>query len=148
MYHLIYVSQAQRPMTETELAEILKKSRAHNTRDGISGLLIYRFAPSEGRANFMQLLEGDKDRVLAAYDRIKADSRHHTKIVLEQGEIARSSFPDWSMGFRNADEADLAGFEGYADLGSAAFRARASAGDLSDALDLMVSFYEDTSADD
>lgn len=148
MYHLIYVSQAERPMTETELAEILKKSRDHNMRDGISGLLIYRFAPSDGRANFMQLLEGDKDQVLAAFDRIKADTRHHTKVVLEQGEIAHRHFPDWSMGFRNVDEADLAGFEGYSDLGTAAFRARASAGDLSNALDLMVSFYEDTPGGD
>jgi len=140
MYHLIYVSQAERPMSEDELAAILKKSRDRNTREGISGLLIYRYAPADGRANFMQLLEGEKGQVLKAYDRIKADGRHHTKIVLEQGDIDERHFADWSMGFRNVDEADLAGFEGYSDLGSDAFWARANADDLSDALELMMSF--------
>lgn len=148
MYHLIYVSQATRPMSEEELAAILKKSRDYNTRDGISGLLIYKLTPSENRANFMQLLEGPEDRVLAAFARIEADNRHHTKIVLEQGEIADRHFPDWSMGFRNADAADLADFDGYSDLGSPAFWARARDGELSDALDIMLSFYSDEFADD
>ena len=61
MYHLIYVSQAVQPMTETELAGILEKSRDYNRRDGITGLLIYKLAPSSNRANFMQLLEGDSE---------------------------------------------------------------------------------------
>ena len=148
MYHLIYVSQAASQMSEDELAAILKKSRDYNTRDGISGLLIYKFTPSENRANFMQLLEGPKDRVLAAFGRIEADKRHHTKIVLEQGEIDDRHFPDWSMGFRNADSADLASFEGYSDLGSPAFWTRARDGKLTDALDIMLSFYSDESADE
>ena len=148
MYHLIYVSQAARPLSESELAEILKKSRDYNSRDGITGLLIYKLTPSASRANFMQLLEGEKGEVVRAFDRIKADRRHHTKIVLEEGEIAVRNFPDWSMGFRNIDEADLARFEGYSDLGSDAFWARAKDGHLVDGLDLMLSFYDDNSAED
>ncbi len=148
MYHLIYVSQAARPMSEEDLAAILKKSRDYNTEDGITGLLIYKFTPSEDRANFMQLLEGPEDKVLAAFARIEADKRHHTKVVLEQGKIAHRNFPDWSMGFRNADAADLAGFEGYSDLGSPGFWDRARSGELSDALEIMMSFYSDEFADD
>ena len=148
MYHLIYVSQATRPMSEDDLAAILKKSRDYNTKDGISGLLIYKFTPSENRANFMQLLEGPKDKVLSAFGRIEADKRHHTKVVLEQGEISERNFPDWSMGFRNADASDLAKFEGYSDLGSSEFWARAKDGELSDALDIMMPFYSDEFADD
>lgn len=148
MYHLIYVSQAARPMSEEDLAAILKKSRDYNTKDGISGLLIYKFTPSEDRANFMQLLEGPEDKVLAAFARIEADKRHHTKVVLEQGEISDRNFPDWSMGFRNADASDLEKFDGYSDLGSPAFWTRAKDGDLTDALDIMMSFYSDEFADD
>ena len=148
MYHLIYVSQATRPMSEDDLAAILKKSRDYNTKDGISGLLIYKFTPSENRANFMQLLEGPEDKVLSAFARIEADKRHHTKVVLEQGEISERNFPDWSMGFRNADASDLAKFEGYSDLGSSEFWARAKDGELSDALDIMMPFYSDEFADD
>ncbi len=148
MYHLIYVSQAARPMSEEDLAAILKKSRDYNTEDGISGLLIYKFSPSENRANFMQLLEGPEDKVLAAFARIEADKRHHTKVVLEKGEISDRNFPDWSMGFRNADASDLEEFEGYSDLGSPAFWTRAKDGELSDALEIMMSFYSDEFADD
>ena len=148
MYHLIYVSQAARPMSEDELAAILKKSRDYNTKDAITGLLIYKFSPSENRANFMQLLEGPEDEVLSAFSRIEADKRHHTKVVLEQGEISDRNFPDWSMGFRNADASDLENFEGYSDLGSPAFWTRAKDGELSDALEIMMSFYSDEFADD
>ncbi|MGB5215245.1 MAG: BLUF domain-containing protein [Anderseniella sp.] len=148
MYHLIYVSQATRPMSEKDLAAVLEKSRDYNTEDGITGLLIYKFTPSENRANFMQLLEGPEDKVLAAFARIEADKRHHTKVVLEQGEISDRNFPDWSMGFRNADAADLENFDGYSDLGSPEFWTRAKDGELSDALDIMMSFYSDEFADD
>lgn len=141
MRYLIYVSQAAHPMSSDELGEIMEYSRASNTRDGITGLLIYRFLPEERRGNFMQLLEGEAPAVEAVWKRIAADRRHHTKIVLEEGEIESRSFPDWSMGLRNVAEADLEGFEGYSDLGSAQFWDRARAGALPSALDTMTSFY-------
>lgn len=148
MYHLIYVSQAARPMSEEDLAAILRKSRDYNDKDDITGLLMYKFTPSEQRGNFMQLLEGDKDKVLGAFERIRADKRHHTKVLLEQGEIAERNFPDWSMGFRNVDTTDLEKFQGYSDLGSESFWQRARGGELTDALELMSSFYADECADD
>jgi hypothetical protein len=148
MFYIIYVSQATRPMSEKELAEILEKSRDYNTRDGVTGLLIYRFTTSANRGNFMQLLEGEEKNVLSAFERIEADKRHHTKILLEKGETKARHFPDWSMGFRNADTSDLAKFDGYSDLGSEAFWERAKGGELSDALEIMLSFYTDEFADD
>ena len=143
MYHLIYVSQALSPMSKDALAAILKKSRDYNTRDGISGLLIYKYSPAEQRANFMQLLEGEEHQVLGAFKRIRNDKRHHTKIVLEEGQIEARNFPDWSMGFRNIDAQDLAQFEGYSDLGTNDFHERAKAGKIHGALDIMKSFYEE-----
>jgi len=148
MYHLIYVSQAARLMSEEDLAAILQKSRDYNTKDAITGLLMYKYTPTEKRGNFMQLLEGDKDKVLSAFERIKADKRHHTKVLLEQGETAARNFPDWSMGFRNVNTSDLEKFQGYSDLGSEAFWGRAKDGELTDALEMMLSFYKDEFADD
>ena len=142
MHYLIYVSQAAQPMGESDLAGILGGSRDRNAREGITGLLIYRFSPAESRGSFMQLLEGDAQAVEAAYGRIAADRRHHTKIVLEEGETARRNFPDWSMGFHNVDAKDLAAFEGYSDLGAPEFWDKARLGALPGALDLMKSFYE------
>jgi hypothetical protein len=141
MKYLIYVSQASHPMSSDELGEILKFSRERNDREGITGLLIYRFRSDDRRGNFMQLLEGDAEAVEAAWRRIAADRRHHTKIVLEEGSAVDRAFPDWSMGFRNVAEADLEGFEGYSDLGSPQFWNRAQAGALPSAFDIMASFY-------
>lgn len=143
MKYLIYVSQAAHPMSGEELGRIMKYSRTRNDREEITGLLIYRFFPDEGRGNFMQLLEGGASAVEAAWSRIAADRRHHTKIRLEEGEIDVRAFPHWSMGFRNVAEADLTSFEGYTDLGSTQFWDRARAGALPGALGTMTSFYEE-----
>lgn len=143
MYHLIYVSQAAQPMREDELADILAHSRNYNSANDVTGLLIYRFAPDSGRGNFMQLLEGEREEVRNLFERICADPRHHTKILLEEGESGGRHFPDWSMGFRDVDTADLADHPGFADLGEETFRRRAAHGEIEGALDLMRSFYEE-----
>ncbi|MEO1199480.1 MAG: BLUF domain-containing protein [Pseudomonadota bacterium] len=142
MGYMVYVSQASRPMQEADLADILTKSRAYNTEDGVTGLLIYRYLPETGRGNFMQLLEGPKDKVDAAWGRIAADDRHHTQIVLEEGPIAGRACPNWSMGFRNVETRDLADKEGFADLGEDSFSERALCGQVHGARDLMSAFYE------
>lgn len=144
MYYLIYVSQASRPMSRDELGDILKKSRDYNTRDGVTGLLIYKLTPQDNRANFMQLLEGEHSVVRGAFDRIAADERHHTKIILEEGDLEDRNFPDWSMGFQNIEADELTEFEGFADIGSETFRIKAEAGTLTGALELMKSFYHET----
>lgn len=143
MYYLIYVSQARQPMSKADLKSILEKSRAYNIEDSITGLLIYKYAEKANRGNFMQLLEGPKDRVEAAFERIVADERHHTQIVLEEGEAEARSCPNWLMGFRNVDTDDLARVDGFADLGEDSFSERALCGDIHGALGLMQSFYED-----
>jgi len=75
-------------------------------------------------------------------------SSHHTKILLEQGEIKARHFPSWSMGFRNADTSDIAKFDGYSDLRSKVIWGRVKGGKLSDALEIMFSFYTDEFAND
>lgn len=142
MYYMIYVSQAERPMTAQELARLLEKSREYNRREGITGLLIYKLSHDGERANFMQLLEGERAAVERLFAQIADDPRHHTKVVLEEGEIPERNFPDWSMGFRNLAPDGLAGFEGFSDLGSVEFWSRAKAGNCPQCLELMKFFYE------
>ena len=142
MHYLIYVSQAERPMSAEELAQLLNKSRARNNAAGITGLLIYKNSHSGERANFMQLLEGDREAVERLYRQIAEDPRHHTKIVLEEGEVPARNFPDWSMGFRNLAPDSLAEFEGFSDLGSPAFWERARQGSCPSCLNLMKFFYD------
>lgn len=142
MYFLIYVSQSKDLMSPSALEDILTVSRTHNVANGLSGLLIYRLDAENGRGHFIQLLEGEKDAVRETYARIAKDPRHHTKIILEEGETPDRHFPTWSMGFKNADAADLAGVPGFADLGEATFEASVKEGKLDGALDLLKSFYD------
>lgn len=141
MYHLIYVSQAAAPMSSAELEEILRVSRNNNLRDGLSGVLIYRYARDRNQGHFIQMLEGEQSAVEATYARIVADSRHHTKIVLDRGQAAKRHFPSWTMGFKDADDLDLSAVPGFAHLGSDTFQARVDEGELAGALDLLRSFY-------
>lgn len=143
MNYLVYVSQAERPMTSQALATLLEQSRAYNHKDGITGLLIYKYSADDDRAYFMQLLEGEKAVLYSTFERIAADRRHHTKVILEEGEIPARNFPDWSMGFRDLEPGALTDFEGYSDLGSSDFWERALSGELTSGLELMQSFYKD-----
>lgn len=142
MKHIVYVSQAERPFHSDELSELLAHSRKRNAEDGITGLLIYRFNPDYERGNFVQILEGPDDKIDDVWRRISNDSRHHTIIVVEEGEISSRAFADWSMGFKNVDAADLSSFEGFSDLGSDDFWQDITPSKASAALDLLRSFYD------
>jgi hypothetical protein len=75
-----------------QLDEILTVSRRNNRRDGLTGYLV-----SDG-AWFMQILEGDHEKVMAALVRIRFDARHSDLQVISTREIRTRSFPHWSMG--------------------------------------------------
>jgi len=103
MYFLIYVSSATHEMNHEELAEILDTARKENAKSSITGMLLYK----EG--NFMQMLEGKKERVLKLYEKIKNDPRHKDVITVIEREEPIRSFPDWTMGFQDMQkiEGDL-----------------------------------------
>ena len=142
MKYIVYVSQASNPFSQEELASLLTHSRGRNSDDEITGLLIYRFKKDFNRGNFVQVLEGPESAIDDVWERISNDSRHHTIVVIEEDSIEERMFADWSMGFRNIDDADLRGFEGFSDLGSDQFWDRVNADNASSALDLLKSFYD------
>jgi hypothetical protein len=92
LVRLLYASRAAGPMTDHELAVILKQSREHNHAEGISGLLCY----TEGI--FMQVLEGGRNAVNARYKQIVDDARHRDVILLSYQEIGERDFAGWAMG--------------------------------------------------
>jgi len=55
----------------------------------------------------MQLIEGQLDTINAIYDRIQADPRHEVLSVLFEDEISARFFPDWTMGYRAAEDMPL-----------------------------------------
>ena len=142
MKHIVYVSQATKAFSTDELAKLLEHSRDHNLDYEITGLLVYRYNDDYERGNFLQVLEGSQEALDDVWNRISNDPKHHTIIVLEEGAQDARMFGDWSMGFRNVDENDLAKFPGFSELGSDEFWQNANKKALPNALTTLRSFYD------
>ncbi|WP_019516991.1 BLUF domain-containing protein [Sphingomonas sp. Mn802worker] len=95
MLQLVYISSvAQR----ADLSAILATSRLNNRRDGITGLLY-----SDG-VRFLQALEGPREAVESAYERIRQDPRHHALVILSRREVDAREFGEWAMAERRVGE--------------------------------------------
>ncbi len=113
---LAYYSKGTRQYSEEALQNILRKSRYNNSRDGISGILLYV------KGSFFQLLEGPSEKVYATFARIAKDRRHHGISVIYDSLIERRHFPQWSMGFPSPNSEMLEKLIGYVDICSAGER--------------------------
>jgi hypothetical protein len=107
MHQIIYFSSASRPFTRQDVLDILTVSRVNNARDGITGMLLCK------DGSIMQVLEGEADAVQRCFARVSRDTRHSGIIVVESSPIARRQFGDWSMEFRDLDDADVKTLPGY-----------------------------------
>lgn len=107
-YFLIYASVPRNlHASQTELTDLLDTCRRINTPLGITGLLLYK----EGL--FLQLLEGPEPAVKQIYAKIFQDSRHHSCMVINEGVADQRLFPDWSMGFHDLTDPQLAERPGF-----------------------------------
>lgn len=107
IYYHVYISQAVKPFTTAELAELLRKARISNASRGITGLLLYQ------NGTFMQAVEGPKQEVDLLVNRIEADPRHRRMMKLLSGFQDERQFPDWSMGFPELDSAAVRALPGF-----------------------------------
>lgn len=92
LVRLVYASRAAAGVDQEALVAILRKSKANNPGEGITGVLCF----SEGI--FLQALEGGRSAVNALYNRIVADPRHTGVELLCYEEIGERRFAGWSMG--------------------------------------------------
>ncbi len=92
LVRLVYASRAVAAVDQEELVAILRKSKANNPKQGITGVLCF----SEGI--FLQVLEGGRSAVNQLYNRIAADSRHTQVELMSYREIGERRFAGWSMG--------------------------------------------------
>jgi hypothetical protein len=107
MHHLIYLSRASQPFTETQLQDLLADSRRANTQQNLSGILLY------GNNQFLQVLEGEESAVRAAYARIGRDPRHQNLTVFADKTIEQRAFADWHMAYQPLDPQTLLDTLGY-----------------------------------
>ena len=88
----LYASRLGKTHSPKILNDILETSRKHNTKHGITGVLI---ATGD---SFIQVLEGGRAQVSETYNAITQDKRHVDVTMLSFDEITQRSFEGWSMG--------------------------------------------------
>lgn len=94
LVRLMYASRASTGVDAEAMAAILRRSKEHNPRVGVTGVLCHC-----ANANiFLQVLEGGRSPVSTLYNRIAQDPRHHDVALLSYEEIGERSFSSWSMG--------------------------------------------------
>ena len=99
---IVYCSQATHDVSPEELLAILDAARTHNSRAGLTGMLLYC------GQSFLQLLEGDAQVLEQTYARIASDVRHTNLRLLLNAEVDAPLYPDWTMGFEHVDDEELA----------------------------------------
>ena len=94
---MVYVSRAKSPMDRRMLRSIGYISSVNNTKEGITGLLLYR------SGEFMQVLEGPPARIEEMTSRIWRDDRHtDVRELLDEQDRTRQ-FGQWAMGLLDLD---------------------------------------------
>lgn len=92
-FRLAYSSAAAPNLDMADLEQMLAESRVRNRARGITGVLVL----VDGV--FLQILEGEKDKVLDLMDTIERDPRHSgIKVFCEQDSVERA-FASWSMAY-------------------------------------------------
>ncbi len=96
--HLLYISDAVKPMTTIELGNIQFVSARYNAGKDITGVLFY------SAGHFVQLLEGDMTDIHSLFEKIAVDPRHRRVRLLLLRPAQRRIFKDWSMGVLDLDQ--------------------------------------------
>lgn len=112
MYELLYTSIANQPISEQDLLDILNEARERNSRQHITGMLLFN------QFEFVQLLEGEEADVKDVMAAIEKDQRHASVKIFYEGPIQERAFQGWSMAFQLLDASRMAelgpGFEAFA----------------------------------
>lgn len=98
MKEIAYISRSQGLVFDDDVLAIVRVSREHNRRAGITGHLLY-----DG-TRFLQLIEGPDAVVDRLYARIEADPRHKDVRTLAESAVTQRSFPDWNMAYRRVND--------------------------------------------
>jgi Sensors of blue-light using FAD len=100
MYELVYRSVAKPNINADDIAKILDTARNFNSKNEITGCLLFH------NNEFIQILEGEKNKLLELYNSIKKDKRHSNVMLLAEAEIQNRIFPNWSMAYYQLGEND------------------------------------------
>ncbi|MEX0995788.1 MAG: BLUF domain-containing protein [Flavobacteriaceae bacterium] len=92
--YIAYVSRQSYILSDGDISDLLVSCRTKNTRNGITGMLIY----FDG--TFVQFLEGPEESLNPLYSKIVNDRRHQDIILLIEGQAQERQFEEWSMAYK------------------------------------------------
>lgn len=98
IFEVIYVSTIAPNAPLSVVADIAARSRAWNSTQAITGLLIF-----DGM-RFCQQLEGAQKEVLALIERISSDSRHTDVTIFHHGKLPQRRFKNFALAFTDVTE--------------------------------------------
>ncbi|MDO6519600.1 BLUF domain-containing protein [Zobellia uliginosa] len=101
MYTLTYESKAVKGLSNVDIEAILETARNFNKANGLTGCLIFY------KRKFIQILEGEKEKVQTLFENIKQDPRHSGVYLLSEGETEERNFPNWGMVYYPIDDNEL-----------------------------------------
>ena len=102
LVRLAYVSTsllADDPNNRRQVADILLASRRNNNESDVTGALLAT------DRNFAQVLEGEREAVETAYERIARDKRHKDIVLTLYESIEARRFPSWAMAYIGPSQA-------------------------------------------
>lgn len=95
---LIYISQATRKMSNSELLQIHTTAQQNNAKIDVTGSLFYN------GGWFLQVLEGPIETLQGLYNKIEKDPRHKNSRVLYNEPAKFRTFTRWTMNMTNLDD--------------------------------------------
>lgn len=101
LYRLVYTSARSKSCDDAEIEKILEASRRNNKPLGVTGMLIYT------QDRFLQVLEGEYDKVMSLYHKIEKDRRHGGTNMRFCEEVSTRYFLDWDMASKKMYVADI-----------------------------------------
>jgi len=109
MNYIVYTSNSKDKLREKDLEQLLFQCQRNNSRNGITGLLLY----IDGK--FVQVLEGDKEKLEEVFKKIQLDHRHEKVNKLIEGESKKRNYSNWAMGYKSLMPEEVMERLGYRD---------------------------------
>jgi len=94
---LIYASRSTECFHEHEIPDLLHQVRLANARQEFTGMLLYI------GGSFLQVLEGQPERIDAVFGRILNDKRHTQVRLIARESIPERAFEGWTMVHKTLD---------------------------------------------
>ena len=92
-----YTSVGVKTLSDMQLMRLVLRAQMKNYRLGITGLMSY----TDG--DFFQIMEGERDVVVALFAKIAADPRHTNVVKTIERDLPRRNFKKWSLAYLNSD---------------------------------------------